>query len=119
VTKETVGMMGRREFAQMKPGAFFINTARGPLVDYAALYEALAGGHLGGAGLDTFFPEPPPPDWPLLRLPNVTMTPHIAGASRQAAERGAEQVARDVANWIAGRPLEQCVNPARATQEAY
>jgi D-3-phosphoglycerate dehydrogenase len=112
VTKETVGMMGRREFAQMKPGAFFINTARGPLVDYAALYEALASGHLGGAGLDTFFPEPPPPDWPLLRLPNVTMTPHIAGASRQAAERGAEQVARDVANWIAGRPLEQCINPA-------
>ena len=110
VTKETIGMMGRQEFAQMKPGAYFINTARGPLVDYDALYAALASGHLGGAGLDCFPQEPPPADWPLLKLPNVTLTPHIAGSSQQSAERGADQVARDVANFVAGRPLEQCVN---------
>ena len=110
VTTETIGMMGAVEFAQMKPGAYFINTARGPLVDYAALYDALASGHLGGAGIDCFPEEPPPSDWPLLRLPNVTVTPHIGGSSKDAAQRGAEQVARDVANFFAGRPLECCVN---------
>ncbi len=101
MTKETIGMMGQQEFAQMKPGAYFINTARGPLVDYDALYAALASGHLGGAGLDCFPQEPPPADWPLLQLPNVTLTPHIAGSSQQSAERGADQVAWDVANFVA------------------
>lgn len=110
VTPETVGLLGEREFAQMKPGAYLINTARGPLVDYAALYQALASGHLGGAALDTFAIEPPPPDWPLLKLPNVTLTPHIAGASQESAQRGAESVAQDVANFLAGRPLHYCVN---------
>ena len=112
VTNETVGMMGRREFAQMKAGAYFINTARGPLVDYDALYDALAGGHLAGAGIDCFPEEPPPVDSPLLKLSNVTVTPHIAGSSQGSAQRGADQVARDVANFLAGRPLECCVNPA-------
>ncbi|RIK36534.1 MAG: oxidoreductase, partial [Chloroflexi bacterium] len=111
VTPETTGMMGAAEFAQMKPGAFFINTARGPLVDYDALYQALASGRLAGAGLDTFAEEPPPPDWPLLKLPNVTLTPHIAGASKESAQRGAEAVAQDIANFVAGRPLVNCVNP--------
>lgn len=111
VTPETTGMMGAAEFAQMKQGAYLINTARGPLVDYDALYRALADGHLAGAGLDTFAQEPPPPDWPLLKLPNVTLTPHIAGASKEAAQRGAETVAQDIANFVAGQPLVNCVNP--------
>jgi D-3-phosphoglycerate dehydrogenase len=113
VTPQTVGMMGAPEFAAMKPGAYFINTARGPLVDYSALTAALASGHLAGAGIDCFPDEPPPPDWPLLALPNVTLTPHIAGASRGSAERGAEDVVLDVANWVAGRPLARCVNGLR------
>ncbi len=104
--------MGVEQFAQMKAGAYFINTARGPLVDYDALYDALASGHLAGAGIDTFIDEPPPADWPLLKLPNVTVTPHIGGSSQESAQRGAEQVARDVANFFAGRPLEYCVNGA-------
>ena len=112
VTPQTAGMMGAAEFAQMKPGAYFINTARGPLVDYDALYEALRSGHLAGAGIDCFPEEPPPADWPLLSLPNVTVTPHIAGSSKNSAERGPDQVARDVANFFAGRPLEFCANAA-------
>jgi D-3-phosphoglycerate dehydrogenase len=112
VTPETTGMLGAAEFAQMKPGAYFINTARGSLVDANALYEALDSGHLAGAGLDTFAYEPPPPDWPLLKLPNVTLTPHIAGASRESAQRGAGAVAREIANFIQGQPLISCVNAA-------
>jgi D-3-phosphoglycerate dehydrogenase len=110
VTPQTTGMMGAAQFAAMKSGAYFINTARGPLVDYDALYSALASGHLAGAGLDCFPTEPPSPDWPLLKLPNVTLTPHIAGSSQGSAQRGAEDVVLDLANWVAGRPLQHCVN---------
>jgi D-3-phosphoglycerate dehydrogenase / 2-oxoglutarate reductase len=112
VTSETVGLIDAVALAQMKRGAYLINTARGPLVDYDALYAALANGHLAGAGLDTFALEPPPPDWPLLRLPNVTLTPHIAGASQESAERGAMIVAQEIARFVAGEPLAYCVNPS-------
>ena len=81
VTAETTGFMNKRTFAQMKPGSWFINTARGPMVNYADLYDALQSGHLRGAMLETHEVEPCPPDLPLLRHPNVTLTPHIAGAS--------------------------------------
>jgi D-3-phosphoglycerate dehydrogenase / 2-oxoglutarate reductase len=111
VTPETRGMMGAAEFAQMKQGAVFINSARGPLVDYDALYAALTSGHLGGAALDNFAVEPPSADWSLLRLDNVTITPHIAGSSRETAHRKVETVLRDVANYYAGRPLTYCFNP--------
>lgn len=110
VTPQTTGMMGREQFALMKRGSYFINTARGPLVDYDALYAALSSGQLGGAGIDCFPQEPPPPDWPLLKLPNVTLTPHIAGSSQQSAQRGVEDIVADLANFVAGRPLLHCVN---------
>src|SRR6202049_3053078 len=70
VTPETTGFIGREALARTRKGAIFINTARGPMVDYDALYEALASGQLGGAMLDTFAVEPVPPDWPLLRMPD-------------------------------------------------
>jgi D-3-phosphoglycerate dehydrogenase / 2-oxoglutarate reductase len=111
VTPETTGMIGKKEFALMKEGAYFINTARGPLVDYDALYEALKSGHLAGAGLDTFAVEPPPMDWPLLKLDNVTLTPHIGGSSKETAERAADMVARDVANFYTGQKIAHCANP--------
>jgi D-3-phosphoglycerate dehydrogenase len=81
------------------------------MVDYDALYRALADGHLRGAGLETFATEPPPPDWPLLKLPNVTLTPHIAGCSVESAHNAARMVAQDIANFYAGRPLVNCANP--------
>ena len=103
----------------MKPGAYFINTARGQLVDYQALYTALKEGRLAGAALDTFSMEPPPTDWPLLKLNNVTLTPHIAGSSQEAARRGVESVVRDIAAFFSGKPLEHCVNPVVLTQNSY
>lgn len=96
VTPETTGMMSRARIAMMKKGAILVNAARGPLVDYDALRDALAENKIGGAVLDTFPLEPPPPDWPLLRMPNVTLTPHIAGASRRTIRRAADMIAEQV-----------------------
>lgn len=108
VTDDTRGMMNAEAFASMKKGAIVVNTARGPLMDYDALYDALESGHLKGAMLETFSIEPTPPDWPLLQLPNVTLTPHIAGASLKTVKIAANQAAEDVRRWLAGEPL---INP--------
>jgi D-3-phosphoglycerate dehydrogenase len=108
VSEETRNMANAEAFAKMKPGALFVNTARGPLCDYDALYEALISGHLGGAMLETFAVEPVPADWPLLQLPNVTLTPHIAGASVRTVTYAAEMAADEVRRYIAGEPP---VNP--------
>lgn len=102
VTEETTGMMNREAFERMKPGSVFINTARGPLVDYDALYDALKSEHLAGAMLETFAVEPAPPDWPLLQLPNVTLTPHIAGASVKTVTYAAEKIAIEVDRYFNG-----------------
>lgn len=109
VTDETRGMINARTLAQMKPGALLVNTARGPLADYDALYDALVSGQLGGAMLETFAVEPVPADWPLLQLPNVTLTPHIAGASVRTVRHAAEQAAEEVRRYLAGLPpLNPC-----------
>jgi D-3-phosphoglycerate dehydrogenase / 2-oxoglutarate reductase len=109
VTSETTGFIGCDALARVKPGAVLINTARGPLVDYQALYEALSSGRLAGAMLDTFAVEPVPPDWPLLQLPNVTLTPHIAGASVRTVTIAADQAAEEVRRFLAGEPpLNPC-----------
>ncbi|XWN29685.1 MAG: 2-hydroxyacid dehydrogenase [Devosia sp.] len=108
VTDETRGMIDAAALAAMKPTATLINTARGPLVDYEALTEALAEGRLRGAMLETFSVEPVPPDWPLLRLPNVTLTPHIAGASVKTVDIAANMAAEEVRRFLAGEPP---VNP--------
>ncbi len=105
VTSETTGMLDARAIAAMRTGAILVNTARGPLVDYDALYAALADGHLAGAMLDTFAVEPVPADWPLLSLPNVTLTPHIAGASVKTVTYAARQVAEEVRRYLKGEAL--------------
>lgn len=105
VTDETRRFMHADAFRAMKPGTVFINTARGPLVDYGALHDALVSGHLGGAMLETFADEPPPADLPLLRLPNVTLTPHIAGASLTTVRVAAERIGEEVRRYLDGEPL--------------
>jgi D-3-phosphoglycerate dehydrogenase / 2-oxoglutarate reductase len=109
VTSQSVKLIGRKELALMKPGAYFINTARGPLVDYDALYGALASECLSGAMLDTFASEPVPSNCPLLQLPNVTLTPHIAGASVKTIAVAAQCAAEEVSRYLRGLPpLNPC-----------
>ena len=109
VTEETTGLIGAEELAAMKRTATIINTARGPLMDYDALHSTLANGHLRGAMLETFAVEPVPADWPLLQLPNVTLTPHIAGASQKTVRIAAEMAAEEVRRWLHGEsPLNPC-----------
>jgi D-3-phosphoglycerate dehydrogenase len=109
VTEETRGFLGREQFAAMRKGAYFVNTARGPMVDYDALTEALKTRHLGGAALETFAVEPTPADLELLRLENVTLTPHIAGASIKTVRHAAEAAAEEVRRYLAGEgPLNPC-----------
>lgn len=109
VTEETRGFIGAEQFAAMKPGAYFVNTARGPLVDYPALTRALRDRRLRGAAIETFGIEPVPPNWELLRLDNVTLTPHIAGASAKTIKHAAEAAAEEVRRFLAGEPpLNPC-----------
>jgi D-3-phosphoglycerate dehydrogenase len=109
VTEETRGLFGAEQFAAMKLGAYFVNTARGPLVDYAALTEALRSRRLRGAAIETFGVEPVPADWELLTLDNVTLTPHIAGASVKTIKFAAEAAAEEVRRFIVGEPpLNPC-----------
>ena len=86
LTEETRNMIGREQFALMKPTCFFINTARAGLVDEEALIEALENRKIGGAGLDVFHQEPLPEDHPFFKLDNVTMTAHLAGTSADIFE---------------------------------
>jgi glycerate dehydrogenase len=89
----------------MKPDAVLINTARGALVDTAALAAALKSGRLGGAGIDVFEREPPPHDHPLLdpAIPNLIVTPHVAWAAREARQRCIDELALNVEEFLAGR----------------
>jgi D-3-phosphoglycerate dehydrogenase len=109
VTEETKGFLAAPQFARMKKGAYFINTARGPMVNYDDLYQALKSRHVRGAMLETFWLEPPPPDSPLLKLDNVTLTPHIAGASTTTVRIAARMIAEEIRRHGAGEPpLNPC-----------
>ncbi len=100
----TVGFFGHEAFRRMKAGSFLINIARGPIVDKAALIDALASGHLAGAGLDVFWEEPIDPEDPVLKFPNVVATPHIAGATYEMQERLAAIVAENIRRVAADQP---------------
>ena len=106
LNEQTRHLIGTAEFARMKPGALLINTARGGLVDEAALLEALRSKRIGGAGFDVLEKEPPAQGHPLLDLdmPNFIMTPHIAWSGREAMQTLADQLIDNIEAFVAGTP---------------
>ncbi|MFE4021863.1 2-hydroxyacid dehydrogenase [Streptomyces sp. NPDC059101] len=110
VTPETTGMIGPAQLAAMPRGSVLINCARGALLDYDAVCDALETGQLAGAGFDVFPEEPVPADSRLLTAPGVVLTPHIAGGSQQVAHKAAAIVAGDVGRYLRGEPLHHQAN---------
>lgn len=111
VTPATANMFGAAQFARMKRGACFINTARAQLVDEFALFDALNDGTLAGAALDTFLEEPPGFDHPLVAHPHVISTPHIGGNTAEVAEHQGADVCQALARLLAGDTRIACLNP--------
>jgi glyoxylate reductase len=116
LTPETYHLIGARELALLKPGAILVNTARGPVIDTAALVEALASGRLWGVGLDVTDPEPLPADHPLLQFPNVLVTPHIASASEVTRERMAVLAAQNLVAALRGERPPRSLNWDRVVE---
>jgi len=106
---DTVGLFNAVRLRRMKPTAYLINTARGGIVEEAALYDALTSGKLAGAGLDVFEAEPPPHGHKLFELPNVIIAPHVAGVTREAVDRMSEQTALNILSVLDGEPIRQNV----------
>lgn len=113
LTPETKGRMGEREFRLMKPGAFFINVSRGPIVQETALIRALREGWIAGAGLDVFDTEPLPGDHPLYEFPQVIITPHVSGITPKFFERIAAVMAENIRRYVKGEPLANPIDIAR------
>ena len=109
LTEATRGMVNRDFLARMRPGSYLINTSRGGLVVEADLRDALVSGHLAGAGLDVLNHEPPEPGNPLLGLPNVVLSPHIAGTDLQSMREMAEMAAATIVELYHNRWPADCV----------
>jgi len=109
--EENVNLFGTRQFAIMKPTAFFINTARGSLLDEDALFDAISNKKIAGAAIDVMKVEPIDPKSRLFTLSNVIITPHIAGASHEVRFRGAEIIGKQVERWINHDRLDGVLNP--------
>lgn len=110
LNKETERMIDADFLRMIKPGAYFINTARSGLVDEKALYEALLSRHMIGAALDVFDVEPPPRDYPLLTLPNVTVTPHLAGGTVDAFLNSPRLLSKEMIKYLDGEMSRFIVN---------
>ncbi len=111
LTPETRHLIGERELRRMKPGAYLINVSRGPVVDEAALVRVLEEGHLAGAALDVFDPEPPLPDNPLFRMVNVVVTPHIGSYTDLGTLAMSEGAAEQVLQVLRGERPTFLLNP--------
>lgn len=108
---QTHHLIGRDQFAAMKPGAIIVNTSRGAVIDEAALVDALISRRIAGAGIDVFETEPPSPDNLLFKAPNVVLSPHIAGATLAARRRVATRAATAALDVLAGRRPQFLLNP--------
>ncbi|MGE5636970.1 MAG: 2-hydroxyacid dehydrogenase [Nocardioidaceae bacterium] len=111
LTPDTRGLIGAAELARMKPSAYLINTARGPIVDTAALGHALRQGAIAGAALDVTDPEPLPGDHPLLDAPNLIVLPHLGSATRATRETMTDIAVDNLLAGLAGDRMRHCVNP--------
>ncbi|MEE9398641.1 MAG: NAD(P)-dependent oxidoreductase, partial [Dehalococcoidales bacterium] len=112
LSKETWHLIGEKEFRQMKPTAYFVNTSRGSVVDEAALIKALQEKWIAGAGLDVFEKEPVAPDNPLLKMENVVVTPHSAAYSEASFKRLRTSVGQEAARVLSGQWPKNVVNKA-------
>jgi phosphoglycerate dehydrogenase-like enzyme len=110
-TAETTNVVGAAELGRMRSDAYLVNIARGAVVDHDALVEALGRGAIAGAGLDVFPTEPLPPEDPLWRLPNVILTPHVAGATLHYLDRALVLFIDNFARYRSGQPLRNLVDP--------
>jgi glyoxylate reductase len=110
LTPESYHLIGAPQLASMKPTAYLLNTARGPIVDQQALYEALKEGLIAGAALDVLEVEPPSPNEPLLTLPNVIISPHIGSATVETRDAMTRLAVQNLADVLAGRPCANIVN---------
>jgi D-3-phosphoglycerate dehydrogenase len=113
LSADTRGYLGRDRLALMKPTAFLVNTARGAIVDKAALLDALREGRIAGAALDVFHEEPIPSGDPILGLSNVVLTPHNGGQTREVIDAGLLRAVENVEHFLAGRPRDVVVPPGR------
>jgi D-3-phosphoglycerate dehydrogenase len=110
LTDETRHMVNRETLGMMKPTACVVNTSRGPMVDHQALAEALREKRIAGAGIDVYDTEPPEQTYPLLRLENAILTPHLAWYSEDAGWKIREDIVEDIDRALDGRPPRWCVN---------
>jgi glyoxylate reductase len=111
LTPETRGLIGEEELRAMKPTAYLVNAARGPIVDQAALARALHERWIAGAALDVTEPEPLPPDDPLLEAPNLLVIPHLGSATHATREAMADVAVANLSAALAGERMPHCVNP--------
>jgi glyoxylate reductase len=111
LTPETRGLIGDEALARMKPSAYLVNTARGPIVDSGALGRALHGGEIAGAALDVTDPEPLPAGHPLLQAPNLLLLPHLGSATHATRERMADMAVDNLLAGLAGERMAHCANP--------
>lgn len=111
LTSRTRGMINARTLEAFKPGSYFVNASRGPVVDAAALAAALTAGRLAGAALDVYDPEPPPTDHPIFAAPNCILTPHIASRTKEAIT-AMNEVVEDVIRVLRGERPMYPANPA-------